>query len=119
MGSGGATTDLVFDVTGYYTADATGLRYVPLTAATLLDTRTGTGLTGKFSAERVAALKERVQADGLSLDDELCFIDEGHSGSVLVRPALERLRDTAYAGGIDRLYVHSPACGQRPRAPRG
>ena len=52
MGSGGATTDLVFDVTGYYTADATGLRYVPLTAATLLDTRTVTGLTGKFSANK-------------------------------------------------------------------
>jgi hypothetical protein len=25
----------VFDVTGYYTADATGLRYVPLTPASL------------------------------------------------------------------------------------
>jgi len=25
-----------------------------------------------------------------------------------VRPALERLRDLAWAGGIDRLYVHSP-----------
>lgn len=59
-------------------------------------------------ASQLAALKERVQADGLSLDDELCFIDEGHSGSVLVRPALERLRDMAYAGSIDRLYVHSP-----------
>jgi len=59
-------------------------------------------------ASQLAALKERVQTDGLSLDDELCFIDEGHSGSVLVRPALERLRDAAYAGGIDRLYVHSP-----------
>ena len=42
------------------------------------------------------------------MDDELCFIDEGHSGGTLVRPALERLRDVAYAGGIDRLYVHSP-----------
>ena len=59
-------------------------------------------------ASQLAALKERVQADGLSLDDELSFIDEGHSGSVLVRPASERLRDVAYAAGIDRLYVHSP-----------
>ena len=50
MGSGGATTDLVFDVTGYYTADASGLRYVPLAAATLLDTRTGAGLSGHFAA---------------------------------------------------------------------
>jgi site-specific DNA recombinase len=57
---------------------------------------------------QVAALEERVAQDGLVLDGELCFIDDGCSGSTLVRPALERLRDCAYAGGIDRLYVHSP-----------
>jgi hypothetical protein len=50
MGNAGGTTDLVFDVTGYYTADASGARYVPLTPATLLDTRTGVGLTGKLIA---------------------------------------------------------------------
>lgn len=59
-------------------------------------------------ASQLAALKERVHNDGLGLDEELCFIDEGYSGSTLVRPAMERLRDMAYAGGIDRLYVHSP-----------
>lgn len=55
-----------------------------------------------------AALQERVAADGLTLDAELCFIDDGFSGSTLVRPALERLRDIAWAGGFTRLYVHSP-----------
>ncbi|MGH2412392.1 MAG: hypothetical protein ACRDEA_01580 [Microcystaceae cyanobacterium] len=25
-----------------------------------------------------------------------------------MRPALERLRDLAFANGVDRLYVHSP-----------
>ena len=35
-------------------------------------------------------------------------IDAGYSGSSLVRPALERLRDVAAAGGLDRLYVHCP-----------
>src|SRR5258708_6722769 len=57
---------------------------------------------------QVAALRQRVQADGLMLEDELCFLDEGYSGSTLVRPALERLRDIAWAGGFQRLYVHSP-----------
>lgn len=57
---------------------------------------------------QVEVLRERVQADGLMLDDELCFIDDGYSGSTLVRPALERLRDIAWAGGFQRLYVHSP-----------
>jgi site-specific DNA recombinase len=53
-------------------------------------------------------LKARVRADGLQLETELCFIDEGYSGGTLLRPALERLRDQAAAGAFDRLYVHSP-----------
>ncbi len=57
---------------------------------------------------QVQALRDRVGEDGLVLDEELCFIDDGYSGSILVRPALERLRDQAAAGAIDRLYVHSP-----------
>jgi site-specific DNA recombinase len=44
----------------------------------------------------------------LALEPGLCFLDDGYSGSTLVRPALDRLRDLAAAGGIDRLYVHSP-----------
>jgi len=54
------------------------------------------------------ALRQRIAADGLVLDESLGFADEGVSGSVLVRPALERLRDLAAAGGIDRLYVLCP-----------
>jgi site-specific DNA recombinase len=59
-------------------------------------------------ASQDAALRERVQADGLVVDEELCFIDDGYSGSTLQRPALERLRDVAYAGGFERLYVLAP-----------
>ena len=47
-------------------------------------------------------------ADGFTLEDELRFLDEGFSGSTLLRPALERLRDQAHAGSFQRLYVHSP-----------
>jgi site-specific DNA recombinase len=57
---------------------------------------------------QVEALTGRVREDGLVVEDSLRFIDEGQSGAVLVRPALERLRDQASAGLIDRLYVHSP-----------
>ena len=49
---------------------------------------------------QVVALRQRVQADGLTLEDELCFLDDGYSGSTLVRPALERLRDVAWARGL-------------------
>jgi len=35
-------------------------------------------------------------------------VDDGYSGSQLLRPALEKLRDHVAASMIDRLYVHSP-----------
>jgi site-specific DNA recombinase len=59
-------------------------------------------------ASQLAALGERVVQDGCRLADELTFIDEGYSGATLIRPALERVRDMAAMGGIDRLYVLSP-----------
>ena len=50
MSSGKATTNLVFDVTGYYTADATGLIFVPVTPAFVVDTRNGLGWSTKLVA---------------------------------------------------------------------
>jgi site-specific DNA recombinase len=57
---------------------------------------------------QVAALRERIAAEGLALPDALQFIDEGYSGTTLIRPALERLRDVIAARAVDRLYIHSP-----------
>ncbi len=59
-------------------------------------------------ASQVDALRARVRQDELYLEDALCFIDDGYTGTSLVRPALDRLRDQAAAGFVDRLYVHSP-----------
>lgn len=53
-------------------------------------------------------LQAGLQEEGLALVEELCFLDEGYSGATLIRPGLERLRDVAATGAIDRLYVHSP-----------
>ena len=57
---------------------------------------------------QLASLRERIAADGLALLEDHCFVDDGHSGSTLLRPALERLRDAAYAGQLDCLYVLAP-----------
>ena len=57
---------------------------------------------------QVAALRERIACDAPGTTRILEFIDEGYSGTTLVRPALERLRDLAAVGGIELLYVHSP-----------
>ncbi|HLA83745.1 MAG TPA: recombinase family protein, partial [Thermoguttaceae bacterium] len=59
-------------------------------------------------ASQVAALEERVAQDGLTLAPQMRFLDEGYSGATLIRPALERLRDMAATGAMDRLYVHNP-----------
>ena len=64
--------------------------------------------TAHTIASQLAALRERITADDLVLLDTLTFIDEGYSGATLIRPALEQLRDAAAAGGVDRLYIHSP-----------
>jgi site-specific DNA recombinase len=62
----------------------------------------------KTIESQVQALRERVQSDGIEIEKEMEFIDDGYSGATLIRPGLERLRDMVAAGMIDRLYVHSP-----------
>jgi site-specific DNA recombinase len=59
-------------------------------------------------ASQVTALQHRVAADGWQVDPELQFVDDGYSGGTLLRPALERLRDVAAQGAVDRLYVLAP-----------
>ena len=41
---------LIFDVSGYFVAGASGATYVPLSPARVLDTRTGAGLSGPFTS---------------------------------------------------------------------
>src|SRR5664280_1946468 len=50
----GATAQVIFDVTGYFTPDTSGARYVPLAPTRLLDSRDGywIGLAGAFSSSR-------------------------------------------------------------------
>jgi hypothetical protein len=50
MGPTGNTTDLVFDVTGYFTPDASGDTYYPVTPVRLLDTRYNNGLSVPLTA---------------------------------------------------------------------
>jgi len=59
-------------------------------------------------ASQVTALRERIAADGFLLEPDHSYEDEGCTGSVLSRPALERLRDAVAGGRIERIYVHAP-----------
>src|SRR6516165_8077892 len=76
------------------------------------------GLYGRVSGEQqekedtiasqLEAVMQRIASDGLECDPDLHFVDDGYSGDTLIRPGLERLRDQAAAGAIDRLYVLDP-----------
>ena len=68
------------------------------------DRQTDEGTIGS----QLADLRTRIAADGLSVLPAHAFCDDGWSGATLIRPGLERLRDLAAAGALDRLYVHSP-----------
>ena len=57
---------------------------------------------------QTAALVEFAQSEGYTVPSEWIFQDEGYSGSVLVRPALERLRDLAAEGQIEAVLIYSP-----------
>ncbi len=47
---------------------------------------------------QVRELLARAAADGHDITTEFRFLDDGHSGASLIRPALERLRDLVAMG---------------------
>jgi len=46
----GPIAHVIFDVTGYFVPGTSGAKYVPLTPSRILDTRSGTGLSGSFGS---------------------------------------------------------------------
>lgn len=63
--------------------------------------------TNTIESQRMA-LQEQAKRDGAVCPSHHQFVDDGYSGSTLIRPALEQLRDAIAQGKIDRLYVQSP-----------
>ncbi|PYU28019.1 MAG: recombinase family protein [Acidobacteria bacterium] len=59
-------------------------------------------------ASQTAALLDYAQAHQYTIPPEWVFEDEGYSGSVLVRPGLERLRDLIAEGAIETVLVLGP-----------
>jgi site-specific DNA recombinase len=61
--------------------------------------------------QQLGRLAEHVQAHaaaGWALDPAHVFRDDGHSGAVLARPGLDRLRDAVKGREIDRVLVTAP-----------
>jgi len=57
---------------------------------------------------QIAALLKYAENEGYIVPEEWTFKDEGYSGSTLIRPGLERLRDLASECQIDTLLIYSP-----------
>lgn len=55
---------------------------------------------------QIAEVRQRIELDGNILDQANIYIDEGYSGSVLERPALDAMLDTAKVKGFDVLYIY-------------
>jgi hypothetical protein len=90
MGPAGATTDLVFDVTGYYTADGSGSSFVPIAPFRDLDTRTGSGATGRIAVGTprtfAVAGAASVPANATGVTGNLTVVDETSGWAIFLGP---------------------------------
>ena len=80
----------MFDVTGYFTLDGTGGKFVALSPARLLDTRVGNGLSGKFVAgtPRAFAVTGRggVPVNATGVTGNLTVTDQTAPWAVFIGP---------------------------------
>ena len=59
-------------------------------------------------ASQIEALRNYATEHQFELDESYVCTDDGYSGALLARPALDRLRDGAQAGAFDAILVQSP-----------
>jgi site-specific DNA recombinase len=57
---------------------------------------------------QTSAIHAFAKEHGYFVPEEWVFEDEGYSGSLLVRPGLERIRDLAAEGQIEAVLAYSP-----------
>ena len=91
MSSGLNTTDFVFDVTGYYTADGTGASFLPVSPVVAVDSRVGNGLSSQLTANspRVVQVTGRggVPADASAVTGVVSVVNQTSSFALFVGPA--------------------------------
>lgn len=90
ISAAGNTTDMVFDVTGYFTADASGATYVPIVPARLVDSRAATGLPGRIvqgtPATFQVAGRGGVPSRAVGVTGNATVTDQSSSWAVYVGP---------------------------------
>jgi hypothetical protein len=86
------TTNVIFDVTGYFAIDATGATYHALTPARVLDSRIKLG-GGLFHSQvrqtlTVATAASGVPKSAVAVTGNLTIVGQTHAGYVAVAPSL-------------------------------
>ena len=86
----GPIAHVIFDVTGYFTPDASGATYHPLNPARILDTRSGNGLSGPFTnhAARTFGVSGRggVPSNAIAVTGNLTVTGQTSSGYLFIGP---------------------------------
>ena len=87
----GASTHVVLDITGYFVPGSSGATFVAVTPARILDTRTGNGLTGQFSANSPRTWKANgrggVATDAVAVVGNVTVVSQTKKGYVSLTPA--------------------------------
>ncbi len=87
----GATTHLVFDVTGYYTNSASGSRFHSISPTRVLDSRVNNGLNGVFSANTARTFTVAdgtpIPANAVAVTGNLTVTGQTKAGYVVLAPA--------------------------------
>ena len=88
----GSHVDAIFDLTGYYSKDAGGSRFVAITPFRALDTRNGTGLSGKFISDQARGLTvtgaHLVPADATAVSGDIVAVAPPANGWGAVTPTV-------------------------------
>ncbi len=118
MGPAGAKTDLVFDVTGFYTADMSGSAFVPIAPTRLLDTRAHLGLPSCLLANSPSTFPIARQAalpDGLlAVTGNVTVVNDKSGWAVYLGPVAEASPGTStvnFLGGQSKGNGLSVALG--------
>ena len=105
---GSGITHAIFDVTGYFTADDTGATFFPLDPGRVLDSRTGTGLGGKFASKTARTFqvtgKAGVPDGALAVTGNLTLVTPTSKGWAFVGPSIPANPDT-----LNCSTVNAPA----------
>jgi hypothetical protein len=92
VGKAGSTADVIFDVTGYFTTGATGLRYYPITPIRDLDSTTGKGLSGSFATKTARTLTVGglggVPTDAKGISGNLTLLKPTSAGYGFIAPTI-------------------------------